>query len=114
MSKYSAELKLRLVQTYESRQLSALAIREQFGVSARMLLSWSQRFHYHGVAAFTKKHSYYDATFTLYVLQYQQQHRLSGHETVAVFNIRGGSGVVSQWRRQYDLGGRRALETTTR
>lgn len=44
------------------------------------------------------------------MLQYQQQHRLSGHETVAVFNIRGGSGVVSHWRRQSDLGGRRALE----
>lgn len=110
MAKYSADLKLRLVQAYESRQLSAVEISEQFGVSARMLLSWYQRFQYHGVAAFTKKHSYYDAKFKLHVLQYQQQYRLSGHETVAVFNIRGGSGVVSHWRQQYDLGGRRALE----
>ena len=43
MAKYSADLKLRLVQAYESRQLSAVEIREQFGVSARMLLSWYQR-----------------------------------------------------------------------
>lgn len=35
---------------------------------------------------------------------------LSRHETIAVFNIRDGSSVVSHWQRQYDLEGIRALE----
>ena len=110
MTKYSAELKLYLVQAYDSQQLSSSEIRERFGVHPRLLLNWHQRFSYHGVAAFTKKHSHYDAKFKLHVLLYQQQHDLSGHETVALFNIRGSSGVVSRWRAQYDLGGIQALE----
>lgn len=110
MTKYSAELKLFLVKSYDSNQLSSSEIKERFGIPSRMLISWHQRFRYHGEAAFTKKHSHYDAKFKLNVLQYQQKHELSGHETVALFNIRGGSGVVSRWRQQYDLGGIQALE----
>lgn len=110
MAKYSVELKLQLVQSYDSRQLSALEIQRRFGVSARMLRSWHQRFRRHGVAAFTKKYSHYDADFKLNVLQYQREHKLSGHETVVYFDIRGGPGVLGQWRKRYDEGGFAALE----
>lgn len=110
MAKYSVELKLYLVKSYASGQLGFSEIHEEFGVPNRMLLNWYQRFKYHGIEAFSKKHSHYDADFKLRVLNHQQTHQLSAHETVAFFNIRGGSGVVSRWRRQYDLGGIRALE----
>lgn len=111
MAKYSAELKLYLVKSYASEQLSLSEIHEEFGVPNRMLLNWYQRFIYHGVEAFSKKYSHYDVNFKLRVLTHQQTHQLSAHETVAFFNIRGGSGVVSRWRQQYDLGGVKALES---
>ena len=40
-----------------------------------------------------------------------EQHQLSLRETVAYFDIRGGAGVVSRWRRLYDLEGLIALES---
>lgn len=110
MAKYSAELKLQVTLEATQSKTSLISLARKYAVDLAALRYWLQRYQYHGDQAFVKKHSRYSAEFKQQVLTHMEHHRLSLRETVAYFDIRGGAGVVSRWRRQYDLGGFTALE----
>ncbi len=111
MAKYSAELKLQITLEAIQSKTSLISLARKYGVDSAALRYWLQRYQYHGTQAFEKKHSKYSAKFKQQVLAHMEQHQLSLRETVAYFDIRGGAGVVSRWRRLYDLEGLIALES---
>ena len=110
MSKFSPEFKLNSVRLYLQEERSLSFFKDTYAIDSSTLLFWCQRFKCHGAQAFIKKHSYYSAHFKLDVLNYMAKNNLSKRQTVAYFDIRGGSNVISQWQQLYDKGGLAALE----
>lgn len=109
MAKYSAEFKLKVaLEAAQGVRIQSLA--QVHGIDRSTLRSWLQRYQHHGSQAFIKKYSCYSAEFKRQVLTYMRQNQLSLRETVAYFDIRGGTSVVSQWERLYDEGGLAAFE----
>jgi transposase len=114
MAKYEEGFKQAVVQEYLAGALGFKAIAARYGIHAGMLESWVARYREHGDAGLRKKFSHYDAQFKLSVLQRMWQEQLSCRQTVALFDLRGGAGVVATWERQYHERGVSALEPKPR
>lgn len=110
MAKYSEEFKLKVAREAAQGHVGIRTLSQIHGIDHSTLRYWLQRYHNHGNNAFVKKHSYYSAEFKLQVITHMKQNSLSSREAIAYFDIRGGTGVVSKWQKQYDEGGFTALE----
>jgi transposase len=75
---------------------------------------WVGHYRQHGDAGLRKKFSHYSARFKLSVLQRMRDQELSFKQAAVLFDLRGGSGVVSGWERSYHEGGLEALEPKPR
>jgi transposase len=109
MARYDEKFKLSVVQDYESGKGGFQALAKLHGLDHATVRGWVKRYQHHGVAGLRKKFSHYSAPFKLAVLQRIQRDQLSAHQAVALFDIRGGIGVISTWERQYHGGGLDAL-----
>ena len=110
MAKYDEGFKRAIVLRYLSGLESVNALASRHGVHRAMIQRWIAAYELHGDAALRKKFSHYSAEFKLSVLQRMDQEMLSAQQVIALFDIRGGAGVISAWRRQYDQGGLQALQ----
>lgn len=110
MAKYDEGFKRAIVLRYLSGLESVNALASRHGVHRAMIQRWIAAYELHGDAALRKKFSHYSAEFKLSVLQRMDQEMLSAQQVIALFDIRGGAGVISVWRRQYDRGGLQALQ----
>ena len=114
MSKYNARFKRSVVKDYLSGERGGgREVAHRHGVDHGTVRKWVAAWQAHGDTAFRKKHSQYDASFKLKVLQLMQARTLSGREAAAVFDIRNPS-IIGIWKRQYDSGGIQALQPRPR
>lgn len=114
MAKYDEGFKLAVVQEYLAGDLGLRSLANKRGTTESMIRSWVSSYAEHGVDGLRKKFSHYSAEFKLSVLKKMWQDELSGRQVVALFDIRGGCGVVSAWERLYHQGGLPALHPKPR
>lgn len=114
MAKYSEAFKLRVVQSYMSGESGFETTAQRYGLDHATVRRWVRAYQMHGVQGLRRKFSHYSADFKLSVLQRIEQEGLSACEALALFNIRGGSGVISRWQRQYHVQGLAGLQPKPR
>lgn len=113
MSKYSKELKLQVVNDYESSKLGYTALSKKHDVKPSLLRKWIYGYQCHGANYFEKRTQIYSVTFKLSVLHYINDHHISPTRAAACFGIPAFTSVM-QWQRLYNLGGEAALKAKPR
>lgn len=108
MTKYSEQLKLKLVKQYVAGRAGVETLARQYGVSRSALQLWIAAYGQHGRDGLRKKSSHYDAQFRMSVLMHMWQKDLPYQQVAAVFDIRS-PGCIAQWERRYHDGGIDAL-----
>lgn len=114
MAKYDEHFKLSVVQSYELGEQGYKSVAQRYGLSHKIVEHWVALYRQHGLLGLRKKFSHYSAEFKLSVLRRMQQEELSATQAIALFNIRGGVGVVTQWQRRYHEHGVAGLQPKPR
>lgn len=114
MAKHNEDFKLTIVQEYLAGASGYKALAAKYDLDYGTVRNWVARYRLHGEAGLRKKFSHYSAEFKLSVLQRMWQEELSYHQVIALFDLRGGTVVVSTWERQYHEGGLDALKPKPR
>lgn len=109
MVKYDENFKRLIVERYLTGKVGFKALAKEFGLHRALIQRWVDRYTHHGTAGLKKKSSQYDAQFKMAVLQRMWRDELSYCKIAALFDLRGGGGVVSKWERQYHAEGVDAL-----
>lgn len=109
MAKYKKEFKRAVVQDYLAGGGGYKRLASKYGVSYGQIRHWVGSYRQNGDDGLTKKFSHYSAEFKLRVLKHMWREELSFTQTIHLFNLRGGAGVVSSWQRKYHDGGIAAL-----
>jgi transposase len=113
MSKYTKELKLAVIQDYESLKAGSSLLSKKYDVPRTLLKSWIYGYQYHGVDYFEKRPQVYSAQFKLSVLQHMKAHHMPPIKVAAFFGIAGFTSVI-QWQKLYNAGGATALAAKPR
>jgi|Deesub1362B_J571_1020462.scaffolds.fasta_scaffold17885_2 transposase len=114
MAKYGEKFKLSVVQDYETGEESYRAVARRRDLDHATVRKWVESYRQHGPQGLCKKRSRYSAQFKLAVLQRMRHKELSARQAVVLFDIRGGTGVISAWLRRYHQGGLDALKPKPR
>lgn len=114
MARHDESFKLEVVQRYLSESSGARAIALRYGLDHGTVRRWVDGYRQHGMQGLRKKYNRYDEQFKLNVLRRMWREELSCRQVTALFDIRGGYGVVSSWERQYHEGGLDALKPKPR
>lgn len=114
MTRYDEKFKQTVVKEYLSGPSGYRALEGRYGVDRSTIRRWVNVYRRHGDAGLHKKFSHYSARFRLSVLKRMWRQGLSYSQVVVLFDLRGGTGVVSNWERQYHEGGLDALEPKPR
>jgi transposase len=114
MTRYDERFKRQVVQDYLGGAGGYRALGAQYGIDQAILRLWVDRYRQHGDAGLRRKSSHYSAQFKLSVLQQMWQEELSYRQVVTMFDLRGGTGVISGWERLYHQGGLEALKPKPR
>lgn len=114
MKVYDECFKLEVVQRYLARQASFRTLANEHGVGRTVIRGWVSRYQEHGTDALRSKRGQYSVEFKLSVLRRMKQESLTLTQVLALFDLRGGTGVVATWLRQYDDGGPEALKPKPR
>ena len=109
MAKYDEKFKKSVVQDYLAGGGGYRGLSSKYGVTHGQIRHWVAAYRQNGDDGLTKKFSHYSAEFKLQVLEHMWREELSFNQTIHLFNLRGGGGVVSTWERQYHQGGITAL-----
>ena len=110
MTKFDTAYRRRVVRSYLDGEGGYKAVGDKYGVSRSVVRRWVNAFGIHGEIALRAKHSCYSAEFKRSVLERIQRDELSHVQAAVLFDLRGGAGVISRWRRQYHEGGFEALK----
>ena len=114
MKVYDERFKLEVVQRYLAGEASYRTLANEHGVSRTVIRGWVSRYQEHGTAALRSKRGHYSVEFKVSLLRRMKQESLSLTQVLALFDVRGGTGVVATWQRQYDEGGPEALKPKPR
>ena len=114
MARHDEKFKKAGVKAYLSGPSGYRALEGRYGVDQSTIRRWVDVYRRHGDAGLHKKFSHYSARFKLSVLKRMWRQELSYSQVVVLFDLRGGTGVVSNWERQYHEGGLDALEPKPR
>lgn len=114
MARYDEEFKVEVARQYLSTRMGARSLAAQYGLDHGTVRRWVERYRRHGEAGLRKKFSSYSARFKLSVLRRMWREELSCRQVAALFDLRGGHGVVTTWERQYHEGGLDALKPKPR
>ena len=114
MAKYSEEFKLSVVQCYESGEQGYEAVAKRYGLDRATVRFWVKAYRHHGLSGLRKKFSHYIAAFKLSVLHRMHQEELSACQVIVLFDIRGGTGVITDWKRRYHDQGLAGLQPKPR
>lgn len=111
MTKFSTELKLKIVKRYlQGESVSKLA--KVYGVSVTILKQWVKVYRFHGKKGFEKKKSSYNEEFKLSVITHMQTNMLSEKQTAAYFGV--SCYAVQCWYKQYKEHGIQGLANKKR
>jgi transposase len=114
MAKYDERFKKKVVEDYLAGVGGYRVLGAKYGVDQAIVRLWVDRYRQHGDAGWCRKLSHYSVQFKLSVLKQMWQQELSYRQVVTLFDLRGGTGVVSGWERLYHEGGLAALEPRPR
>ena len=106
MSKYTEELKIKIVLDHKSKGFGARVLSHIYGPDRKCIEQWIAQYELNG--KFTKPTRHFSGDFKLKVLNYQQEHHLSNLATALIFGITDKS-TISAWRKKYITGGTEAL-----
>ncbi|MEE1210944.1 MAG: transposase [Treponema sp.] len=96
MSKYSKELKLKIVLDYIEKHISPEQQEKAYGVSSSQIRQWIAQYKLNG--KFTEPTRHFSGEFKLKVLNYQQELHLSDSKTALIFGITN-HGTICAWRK---------------
>lgn len=116
MSKYTKELKIKLVLEYLSWESGGQdKIANKYKIPQSTLKNWILKYQSGGFDNLTKKQSNdkFTSEFKLSVIQYRQITNASLRETAEYFNITNGS-LICNWERAYRERGLSGLEDNSR
>ncbi len=114
MAKYDEQFKLSVVQSYETGPQGFRSVARRYGLDYAMVKRWVAAYRQHGQLGLRKKFSHYSAEFKLSVLHRMQQEELSANQAIALFNIRGGTGIIADWQCRYHERGVAGLQPKPR
>ena len=114
MARYDEGFKRQVVQDYLAGVGGYRALGAKYGIDQAIVRLWVDNYRQHGDAGLRRKSSRYSAQFKLSVLQQMWQEELSYRQVVTLFDLRGGTGVISGWERLYHEGGLEALHPKPR
>jgi len=116
MASYGFDVKKAAVQEYLAGPKGFRALEPKYGVDQATIRKWVDIYREHGDAGLVRRRNrtHYSAQFKLSVLERIQCQALSYRQAVALFNLRGGTGVIAGWQRKYHEGGPQALEPMRR
>ena len=106
MSKYSEELKIKIVLDHKSKGFGASVLSHIYGPDRKCIEQWIAQYELNG--KFTKPTRHFSGDFKLKVLNYQQEHHLSNLATALIFGITNKA-TISAWRKKYITDGKEAL-----
>ena len=109
IAKYDEIFKRSVVQDYLAGGGGYKGLASKYGVTYGQIRNWVGFYRLNGDKGLTKKFSHYSAEFKLHILEYMWREELSFTQTIHLFDLRGGGGVVSAWQRKYHEGGITAL-----
>lgn len=114
MAKYDERFKLSVVQHYKRGTQGVKVIAQQYGLDHATVRRWVAAYQQHGQKGLRKKFSHYSARFKEAVLLQMQRESLSARQVIALFDIRGGVGVVTDWQCRYHEQGLAGLQPKPR
>ena len=102
MSKYSNELKLKVIKYYFEEHHSYSEYCKKFNIpSNKSILIWIKKYELHGVQGIFKRlKSSYDGNFKQNVIEYMHANHLSATQTSNHFKL-GAKNLVLKWERIY-------------
>ena len=108
MSKYSNELKLKVIEYYK-KYGSLKKTANHFNIpSDSTVFKWVKQFEKHGIEGLFRNRIKYDGDFKVNVIKYMHNNHLSLIETAIKFNL-GNHSIVGRWERIYYEEGPQAL-----
>ena len=106
MSKYSEELKIKIVLAHRNKGFGARILSHMYGPDRKSIEQWIAQYELNG--KFTEPTRHFSGEFKLKVLNYQQEHHLSNLATALIFGVTDKA-TISAWRKKYITGGTEAL-----
>ena len=106
MSKYSDEIKLKIVLEHRNEKIGWRRLKRKYGITGSLIKQWIWQYELYG--KFTKPTQHFSGEFKLKVLNYQQEHNLSDYKTALIFGITHSS-TIGAWRKKFITGGKEAL-----
>ena len=110
MAKHDFWFRLQVVQSYLAGWQGYAGVAEEHRLDKATVRKWVLSYELHGEEGLKAKHSSYSAQFKLDVLQSIALEKLSRTQACIRFGLRGGTGVIAIWQRQYHEGGIDALK----
>ncbi len=110
MTKFTSEIKLKIIQGFNSKIFSQQEYAKQMGVTRAQFQYWLKLYELHGDEGFRNTYTNYSVPFKLDVLNYMVQSGSSLMDTAALFKISSYT-IVYTWQKQMEVGGLDALES---
>ena len=105
---YSTELKLEIVQKYETGTISLNELAREYHVDESQIREWKDAYFEHGVAGLCTTYGTYTGDFKVAVVEYMHETGASLRQTAAHFNIPTRRSIV-KWEKIYYEQGKEAL-----
>ena len=109
-TKYSLELRLKIVEEYLTGNLGIKLLAQKYYVNHGDIQKWADAYREHGLDGLCKKYERYSGQFKVDVIEYMHSTNSSARQTAAHFNISSYT-TVCNWERIYLEKGKEALLT---
>ena len=109
MSKYTSDIKLNIIQSYNPKVISQKEYAKQMGITRAQFQYWLKLYELHGEEGIKNPYTNCSVSFKLDVLNYMVQSGASLMDTAALFKISSYT-MVYDWQRKMEVGGIEALE----
>lgn len=109
MTKYTGDIKLNIIQSYNPKVISQNEYAKQLGITRAQFQYWLKLYELHGEDGLKNTYTNFSARFKLDVLNYMVQSGASLMDTAALFKISSYT-MVYDWQKKMDVGGFEALE----
>ncbi|MEH7226758.1 IS3 family transposase [Bacillus sp. JJ1566] len=109
MTKFTGEVKLKIIQGYDSMVISQKEYAKRMGITKAQFQYWLRVYEFHGGEGLINPYTNCSVGFKLDVLNYMVQSGASLMDTAALFKISSYT-MVYDWQKKMEVGGVEALE----
>ena len=116
MARHDLDFKRTVVREYLEGTGGFRVLATKHGIDRSTVRQWVDVYRWHGDDGLCRKGrgAHYSAQFKLQALKRMWREALTYRQVVALLNLRGGTGILARWERQYHEGGPEALEPQRR